>query len=215
MGYILFITLVSQAFVFTQVFLSWIVLFSIMLLVIASSLLKASRTKIAYAFIAVFATLNISYTGTEIYKYCNDDTDDGELANYKEVAQALSQEEGIEQSYIMADNPSRAYYSKSYYIKAPSYFKGTVDEFVRYHGIHEKIRMFAPKYPSKSNPENIRADYLIYDESLKGKLPQYSFLFDQQSSKIPDNFHLKYKSDEVVVYKIEYAASPGEGGALP
>ena len=74
----------------------------------------------------------------------------------------------------------------------------------------ERIRQYAPKYPSNMDIENLRADYLIYTRTSESTLPwdvveptQYNFLFDPKSEQVPACFNLIYLSSKVAVYEIK------------
>lgn len=102
----------------------------------------------------------------------------------------------------MSAHPSRAYYTNSWWLMAPTFYNGSLEDYVSYKNLDKKILSYAPKYPSNINLNSIKADYLIYDTALKNSVPQYSFLFDKNSDKVPKNFKLIYYNPEVVVYKI-------------
>lgn len=202
-GYLGYLALVSQAFVFDQVFLSWTVLFTATLFMFMYKLTKKQYSNKIHFLIIAMMTLSVMYTGIKVYKYCNNFDDGGQLSSYKKIAEVLANEENINQSYIMAINPARAYYSNSNFLMVPLYFKGTVNELVSYYKVPHKVKEYLPKYPAKTKFENMKADYLIYGPSLRKTLPQYKFLLDSKSSKIPSNFHLIYQDNKVVVYKIK------------
>lgn len=200
-GYFGYLTLVSQAFVFDQVFLSWTILLTATLFIFIFKLANKAYSNTMY-FLITIIIFNVTYTGIKVYKYCNNTDDSGQLSSYKKIAIALAQEENINQSYIMAIHPARAYYSNSKFLMVPLYFKGSVNELVSYYNVPYRVKEYVPKYPSKTKSEDMKADYLIYGPSLKKILPQYEFLLDPKSAKIPHNFHLVYNDSEVVVYKI-------------
>lgn len=84
----------------------------------------------------------------------------------------------------------------------PLYYEGDLSGLVSYNGISDRVKYSIPKYPSLDVDPNLRVDYLIYDKSAQSALPQFSYLFDENSTQIPKNFVLIYKSQSVVVYKI-------------
>jgi len=203
-GFIGFLILVSQAFVFTQVFLSWNVLFTVFLIVVTINLIDLNGIKkLHLEILLILLIINLGYSGVHINKYLKDENDDdGELADYKNVNTVLCKEKNIADSYIMAIHPARAYYANSHYIMLPEYFKGNVAQLVKYEGLSEKVKTTQPKYLNIEN-KNIHSDFLIYDIYSKTMLPQFEFLFDEKSSKIPENFQLLFKGKDVVVYKID------------
>jgi hypothetical protein len=109
----------------------------------------------------------------------------------------------IATKYIMAVHPARAYYAGARYLSIPTFYDGPLDGIVSYEGLPERVKTYAPKYPTTTPDSDLKADYLIYDTSCKGSLPQFSFLLDEESTQIPANFKRLYKSSDVAVYEIE------------
>jgi len=140
-----------------------------------------------------------------------DDYDSGQLADVKIIANTLQRYDvNIQDKDIMAVNPSNAYYISGKFLMAPLYYEGDIEGLCTYKGISDRIRAYAPKYPTTTPLSNLRADYLIYNKGLAKHIPQYSFLFDPTSESIPDNFRLIYQSETVVVYEILHDVSIGD-----
>lgn len=213
-GMALFILLVSQAFVFEEVFLSWAVILTVLCIIaicdccrkvagIFYNLNKIYLYAIVFTFLIVIGFQMSEQRITQYLKY--DDIDGGQLVDYKEVCNTLIKvDDKIQEKSIMSIHPARSYYVGSGYLMLPTYYLGTVDGIVKYEGLSEKVINYAPKYKCGQKHSDYKADYLIYDEAAKALLPQFAFLFDKDSKDIPENFQLIYHSDKVVVYKIHY-----------
>ena len=219
-GLFLFVVLVSQAFVFDQVFLSWLVVITILSVHFLLGYLKRCKEKYNVLKRLKFTVLVWSFVligGLFITAYCvggyvlGDDYDSGQLADVKIIANTLQRYDvNIQDKYIMAINPSNAYYIGGKFLMAPLYYEGDIEGLCTYKGISDHIQEYAPKYPTTTPLSNLRADYLIYNKGLAKYLPQYSFLFDPTSESIPDNFRLIYQSETVVVYEILHDVSLGD-----
>jgi len=142
---------------------------------------------------------------------------DAALVDLGEVAQVLKEHDpNIAAKVVMAVDPARAYYAGSKYLATPLEYEGTVDGLVSYRDLSERVKIYAPKYPSTIANSELRADYLIYtrppeDAFLFGGqqyLPQFSFLLNPKSEQIPENFKLVYCSDNVAVYEIDWSLNP-------
>ena len=141
----------------------------------------------------------------------------------KEIADILSKQPDIENSYVMTRILSYAYYADSKHIHT-DFMAGmkndTISQFVTkenwspYDIYYSNIS----SYPvDKNNLYESTADYLIYqpppthfgDTTWYVKpvtYPDLQFLLDPENPNIPSNFELIYKSDatQTVVYKIHH-----------
>lgn len=202
LGFLGFLFLVSQAFVFMEVFLSWNVLITILLLLTTINLIDVNKIGKPQIFVLLFLLLlNIGYTGVHVSEYLFNKDDSGQLVDHKEITDILKKEKNITNSYIMCTHPARAYYINSHYLMLPEYFKGDVGQLVNYDGLSDKVKTTQPKYPNVRNLD-IHADYLILETFSRKMLPQFEFLFEESDPRIPNNFKLLYKSSNAVVYKI-------------
>lgn len=208
---IVFVTLVSQAFVFDQVFLSWAVIttvLSVMFLLKFTTLCQQrypslERYRFLILVIIFLSTAGLALTSYRTVSYINNKSDGGQLADNDAVTRALREyDPNIENKYVMAIHPARAYYAGAKYLMIPLYYEGTIQGLVSYKGLSERVKAYAPKYPSTVASSDLRADYLIYDISVQQYLPQFSFLFAPGSDEIPENFKLVHRSDQAVVYRI-------------
>ncbi|MDP2719465.1 MAG: hypothetical protein Q8P44_06515, partial [Dehalococcoidia bacterium] len=160
-----------------------------------------NRLKFGTVILAVLLIGGLSVTSYYAYSYISNDNYDSGLVQMREIAQTLkAYDSDLQNKYVMAVHPASSYYLDSKFLAAPTYYEGDITGLVQYKGLDPLIKQFAPKYPSGLSA--LRADYLIYNEDLANRLPQYSYLFDPSSDKVPDNFKLVYWSDAVVVYEI-------------
>jgi hypothetical protein len=214
-GVVLFIILVSQAFVFPEVFISWTVVFTILSIHLISNLL--TRYEKCYPSLMVMrkwlllSLLSCGFiiTGYLTYQYIQeDDYDGGQLADQKAITETLkAYDSNIEDKTVMAVNPARAYYLGTQFLMIPLYYEGEVDGIYFYEDLDEKVIQHAPNSFSGPLTLPVKSDYLIYDRFTMKYLPQFSFLFDPDSEQIPSNFKLIYQSKEAVVYEIEETPS--------
>jgi hypothetical protein len=115
----------------------------------------------------------------------------------------------IQSKVVMATDPAWAYYLGSKYLSTPAVYDGPIEGLVSYQGVSDSLKAYAPKYPSNMSNSEMRADYLIYKKqpptwSNTADLPQFSFLLDPSSDKIPGNFKLVFSSLNTVVYQIRW-----------
>jgi len=134
---------------------------------------------------------------------------DRPLADASGVTTALQQyDPHIASKVIMALDPARAYYVGAKYLATPSDYTGSVEGLVRYEGVSARLRHYAPKYPSNMDESNLQSDYLVYTRTGEDRLgglhdpPQFEFLMDPKSEKIPRTFKLVYQSVNTVVYAV-------------
>lgn len=201
-GYFGYLTLVSQAFVFPEVFLSWSIILISFLTISIYKFIVNNRTKKLLSIIIITIIINIGYTGNKINKYINNIDDHGQLADVQKITDILKQDKNITNATIMSIHPARAYYLNAHFLSAPLFFNGTIEQLVKYEGLSQKVIAYAPKDPFIKYSSHPQATYLIYDKALEKNLPQYSFLFNPNTSEIPTTFHLIYIAKNVVVYQI-------------
>jgi hypothetical protein len=198
-SFIFFVLLVSQAFVFSEVLLSWYFVF-----IVCISLFIETKFELRFYRFYFFVFIIISIF--KLYFYLVDYTDNGQLSDNSKIISIIKQQDSnLDKKFVMSIHPARSYYLNSKYLTLPLYFKGSVSDLVKYKGIHYDILKTIPTYPANilSNNPNIKADYLIFEQSSLKYLPQFKFLFDNNSLNIPSNFKLLYKSESCVVYKIK------------
>ncbi|WP_416827841.1 ArnT family glycosyltransferase [Ectobacillus polymachus] len=214
-GLCLYFLLVSQAFVFAKVFLSWTVISTILSIDFISTLL--TRYERHHRFLTVvkkwllptLLCFGFMVTFFVTYQYIQGDSyDDGELADQKAITQVLkAYDPNIEHKTIMAVHPARAYYLGTQFLMIPLYYEGNVEGINSYKALDEKVIQHAPNSYASPLTSPVKSDYLIYDRYASKYLPQFSFLFDPNSAQVPSNFKLVYQSNEAVVYEIEEVPS--------
>jgi 4-amino-4-deoxy-L-arabinose transferase-like glycosyltransferase len=212
------VILVSQAFINEWYLLSWIVPVTIVTVMFVLRYLDRIIEKypilnryqvrpLVLAFLVIVGfvlTLNRLATALAIEQNLLP------LGEIEQVTQALKEHDpDLQSKVVMAIDPSRAYYAGSKYLITPLDYAGTLEGLVAYQGISEQVKNFAPKYPANWENSDLKADYLIYTaapESLteEYELPQFSFLLDPKSERIPSNFELIYQSPNVVAYEIHW-----------
>lgn len=201
-----YIMLVSQAFVFSEVFLSWLVLvviygaYAIYRLNPGIRLFGQSYRPVILALVALIIGLDVVYTSWQLNRYMKNAF--GLEENRQIVAAIKAHDSNLDQRLVMSFHPARAYYLGSSFIMLPPYYKGDVSGLVSFQGMSFKVKDHAPRFPSTINVNNLKVDYLIYDRVAAGYLSQFSFLLDKNSHRIPSNFQLVYLSSDVAVYKI-------------
>ncbi len=211
-GLTLFICLVSQAFVFSEVFLNWTVILTSLSTVFLYNYLRSLGKKYAnlrrFHFdkmvIAAFLAWGILFTHETTMSYiANDDIDGGQLVDRAEVTRALNAYDAeLSNKYIMAIHPARAYYAETNWLMLPLHYRGSLEELVAYEGLSSRVLDFAPKYPSTVQHPRPAADYLIFDTAASRHLRQFSFLLDAKSDAIPNHFKTVYRSPRVVVFRV-------------
>jgi len=207
----MYIVVVSQAFVFEQVFLSWTVIMTSLSVMFLLDYVDSCEKRYAFlkrcrCIVWVIACLSVAGSILTFYRivpYISDKSDGGQLADSQSVTKALREHDpNIETKFIMAIHPARAYYVGAKYLMIPLYYEGSLDGLVTYEGMSERVKTYAQKYPSTIANSKIRADYVIYDINVKRCLPQFAFLLDPSSKKVPRNFKVVYRSGKVVVYEV-------------
>ena len=135
------------------------------------------------------------------------------------ISEILKTQSGIEESYVMANEPSYSFYSNSNFIFA-IFSEGNPDDTIldyisrenwsKFELFESNIHSFPPDRHDKYHPI---PDYLVYQPIIRypdeiwydtGGSEKLDFLLDPNDSRIPTNFELLYKSDktQLVVYKI-------------
>lgn len=201
-----FIILVSQAFVFDEVFISWLVLviiygtFAMYRLNLGARLFGRSYRPVMLSVIVLVIGFDVCYTNWQLNHYMADVT--GMEDNREIVAAIKAHDDNMEHKVVMSFHPARAYYLGSAFVMLPPYYKGDLPGLITYQGMSFKVRDHAPRYPSTVNVNDLKVDYLIYDKWAAKCLPQFSFLLSKNNARIPAGFQLVYLSPRAAVYKI-------------
>ena len=202
-----YVALVCQAFVFGEVFLSFSVLLGIagMLLLRRLAQLRSWPTQVRTGAVALVLIVllagNLAQSNRNMLQYLHNIDDDGELTKTAPVTRALQADPQISSKYVMALHGSRAYYAGSRYMCVPLYFRNADPvALVTYGGLPEAVRRWAPRYPFR--PMVDRADYLIFDSAARRYLPQFSYLMDPQTKRVPKTWKAIYAAPGVVAWKV-------------
>jgi len=202
-----FIILVSQAFVFGEVFLSWVVLVVIYGIFAAYTLSRSAflpgymRKPLLITAVVLVVCLDMFYTVKQTDGYIN--SVKGLEENEQIVAALRTYDKHIHSKVVMSFHPGRAYHTGSRYIMLPPYYIGDINGLVTYQHMSYKVRDHAPRFPADIDVNNLKTDYLIYDARAAICLPQFSFLLKKGDPRIPGNFRLVYLSQQAAVYRIE------------
>ncbi|MBZ5634681.1 MAG: glycosyltransferase family 39 protein [Acidobacteriia bacterium] len=213
------ILMVSQAYLNSYYLLSWIVL----VVAVSAAFLLGYLRRLEGKFIS-FHTIHggglamglVLICGAlmctrVLREYHNEPASYRSLVDAEEITLALkAHDPKIASKVIMSLDPARAYYAGAKYLATPFEYTGSVDGLVHYKNVSARLRHYAPKYPSDMDESNLRADYLVYTRAHEDRYwelhdpPQFSFLLDPTSGKIPENFQLVYQSANAVVYEVAW-----------
>ena len=135
------------------------------------------------------------------------------------ISEILKTQSGIEESYVMATEPSYSFYSNSNFMRAV-FSEGNSDDTILDYISRENwsdselfesnIHSFPPDRHDKYHP---LPDYLVYQPIIRytdeiwydtGGSEKLDALLNPNDPRIPTNFELLYQSDktQLVVYKI-------------
>ena len=174
-----------------------------------------------------YKLIDASYYGNPISSLENEFTNifqtrsisDNTLYDIFLISEILKTQSGIEESYVMANEPSYSFYSNSNFIFA-IFSEGNSDDTIldyisrenwsKFELFESNIHSFPPDRHDKYHPI---PDYLVYQPIIRypdeiwydtGGSEKLDFLLDPNDSRIPTNFELLYQSDktQLVVYKI-------------
>lgn len=210
-----YLALVCQAFVFPEVFLSWVVVATALTAGLFLRYADIARERwpllrrLRAPAVALFLILGMAArtTSANIRDYVTSAMDDyGQLVDVDPVSEALrNYDPDIATKYVMAAHPAWAYYAGSRLLEMPGYYEGSADGLPTYRGLRAPVRTYAPRYPALTPDDSLSADYLIFDASARRALPQFAFLGDSASTQIPPSFKRIYRSPNgVTVYAIAH-----------
>ena len=145
---------------------------------------------------------------------------DNTLYDFLLISEILKTQSGIEESYVMANEPSISFYSNSNYIRA-AFNEGNSDDTILdyiarenwsdYELFESNIHSSPPDRYDKYHPF---PDYLVYQPIIRytdeiwydegAATAELDALLTPNDPRIPTNFELLYQSDktQLVVYKI-------------
>ena len=223
---LLYVLLVSQAFVAEWFLLSWmalIVLLSVVFLLKYLVRLQEEHAALARLHfqslvLALLIAGGLALTARSLLVYAGERESSAALADLDKVTQALKEHDpDLGSKTLMAVDPGRAYYAGTKYLATPLLYQGPVVGMVSYSGLSELERAYAPKYPANTPVSQLRADYLVYTKpppvwSEPQDLPQYEYLLDPATEEIPSNFRVVYRSAQVAVYEIDWPSASSADG---
>jgi 4-amino-4-deoxy-L-arabinose transferase-like glycosyltransferase len=224
---ILYVGLVSQASAGDHFLLSWT---AVMTLIGTAFLQKyialivqkygiPSTYPVQSLVVLLLVVAGLAWTVYKFRQYLNWEKASAGLADLDQVTRALAKHDPkLATKVIMAVDPARAYYAGAKYLSTPLDYNGPLGGLVEYHGLGERAREYAPRYPANMPDERLQADYLIYTRTpenipcyLWEEMPQFPFLLDSDADGIPASFERIYLSEKVAVYEIH--PHPGERGS--
>jgi 4-amino-4-deoxy-L-arabinose transferase-like glycosyltransferase len=213
---VLYVMACCQATIPDYSFLAWVAPLAVISLALAMELLDRLHDRFVWMqrhssrplFFLALGALALMTTDFKVLRYTH--SQDTAMVEAKQVTQALQNHDpDLASKVIMAIAPGRAYYAGSRFVETPADYDGPVQGLVRYDGLDERVRSYAPRYPSTMPDDRLEADYLVYTRTADDapywelrELPEYSFLLDPHSSLVPANFEPVYASHMVVVYEI-------------
>ncbi|MHB8994503.1 MAG: ArnT family glycosyltransferase [Armatimonadota bacterium] len=202
---ICYVALVCQAFVFGEVFLSFSVLLGITALLLLRRLAHLAPAPVqtgavAFVLLALLAG-NVAHSNRNTLQYLHNVADDGALTKTAEITRVLQSDPQIGSRYLMTLHGARAYYAGSRYMCIPLYFQNDDPAaLVTYGGLTEAVRRWAPRHPFR--PMVDRADYLVFDEAAQHYLPQFAYLLDPATKRVPKTWKAIYAAPGVVVWRV-------------
>ncbi|HEU4554738.1 MAG TPA: glycosyltransferase family 39 protein [Chitinophaga sp.] len=204
--FVCYLVLVSQAFVFGEVYLSWYILLIIYGTFAGYKLwpllyrLKPASKKALINLVLLAAFLDIGYAAWQLKGYLYNTR--GIEENAQVMAALRQQDQDISDKILMCFHPARAYHLGTKFLMLPLYYTGDLNGLVTYQHMSRKVREQASRFPCTMDVNHVKADYLVYDPLAMLCLPQFSFLLHAGDPRIPRNFQLVYLSAKVAVYKI-------------
>ncbi|MEI6503716.1 MAG: hypothetical protein WCP21_22125, partial [Armatimonadota bacterium] len=211
-----YLALVCQAFVYPPVAVPFVAFMALTTALAAQRLVRLGRpTRRLYRYggvlpaLALLLASNLHVSYGNVTKYLADRSDSGQMVGAASIGEQLQGDPDIQSKYVMAVNPCRAVYANwsagvpSRYLCLPLYFKSDDPvALVTYRGLSPEVLNWAPRYPFR--PMVNRADYLIFDEAAKSFLPQYAYLMDPHTQRVPPNWEVRCREPGVVVWKINW-----------
>lgn len=191
----LFFLLVVQAFLRDYLFLPSAILLTT-LGVAGASRLKRFAAPLAAALMVAGVVLSVVRTGEFLDRF-----NAGATPGASAAAAAIRDDAGpSSRPAVMAVHPIYAYECACDFLMSPLYYKGSLEGFVQYGGLSYEVRRYAPRSPH--DLADGAAQYLVFNRGLRNFLPQYEFLLDPASSRVPAGWRAIYTARDVVVYRL-------------
>jgi hypothetical protein len=77
-----------------------------------------------------------------------------------------------------------------------------INDWIAYRYFDQKIINYVPRFPGDLNIKKSPVNYLIFDWVSSEYLPQFSFLLDEHTNKVPANFERLLLTKDVALYRI-------------
>ncbi|MFX1704886.1 glycosyltransferase family 39 protein [Chitinophaga sp. CC14] len=206
---ILYTGLISQAFIVDRLLLSWYVItgiaVAVSLYIISISSPEWIKLKpVITVGLLCFLLVNVTVAARKMDIYLNDNNDSGQLADTKRIAQLLKAEDpDLAQKTVMAIHPAIAYYLGCQFVVTPLYYESNnINDWIAYRYFDQKIINYVPRFPGDLNIKKSPVNYLIFDRVSSKYLPQFSFLLDEHTNKLPANFERLLLTKDVALYRI-------------
>lgn len=207
----MYVGLTCQAFVYGVVmmpYLPFVALAAMLLLRALAHRLRRQKPHVpvmalAGVVLALLLVADVNVSCRNLTRYLKDTDDGGQMVAAQQVTQALKRDPQIAHKHVMALNPCRAYYSGSGYLLLPTYLQSDdPTTLVTYRGVPPEARQWALRYPFR--PMVDRADYLIFDRAAKVSLPQFAYLLDRDTARVPRNWRPVYAAPGIAVWAIRW-----------
>lgn len=207
--FLVYTGVISQAFILDRFLLNWYVIIIMAIFISlytisgSTSSLRELKPVITWGLI-VFLIANVMVSTYKISRYLSDNGGRYGLSDNEKIVHLLkTRDSHLSKKIIMAVHPARAYYLGCQYVMMPRYNEGSnANDLISYNHLDKKVIHYVPRFPSNLDIEKLTPDYFIFDRISTIYLPQFSFLLDEHSDKIPPNFERLLLTPDVAVYKI-------------
>ncbi len=191
-----YVILVSQAFVFNEVLLSWIVLFLVGIALLFQKFFEMRiYRRLVFPVLVVLAFYQIAQNVAKYRSHLF------EQAHFAQVGELLKSDPAIEGKVIMSVNAAYAHYAGSKFLMMPLYYPTLdVKGMIAYLGVLPKVLSYAPKLPVDLDFTQKRADYFIVDEDSRKFFPEVDRLCEELAQT--GFLEAVYKVPRATVYKI-------------
>lgn len=201
--------LISLAFIMDRLLLSWYVITGIAIAVLLYTISISSPEwiklkPVVAAGMLFFLLINVIVTVRKIDTYLNDNNDRRQLADVKRIAQLLKGlDPDLSRKTTMSIHPASAYYLGCQFVMTPLYYESSnINDWIAYRYFDQRIINYVPRFPGDLNITKPLVNYLIFDRVSSKYLPQFSFLLDEHTDKIPANFERLLLTKDVALYRI-------------
>ncbi|MGF6924705.1 4-amino-4-deoxy-L-arabinose transferase-like glycosyltransferase [Chitinophaga sp. W2I13] len=206
---IMYTGLISQAFIIDRLLLSWFAITGMAIAVLLYTIGMSDpgwiklKPLVAGALL-FFLLINVIVTIRKMDIYLDDKNDSGQLADMEKITQLLkAQDPDLSQKTIMAIHPASAYYLGCRFVMIPLYYdSNNINDWIAYGHLAPKVINYVPRFPGDLDITKSPVNYLIFNRLSSTYLPQFSFLLDEHTDKIPANFERLLLTKDVALYRI-------------